>query len=211
MAHPGCLWFSSLLDAGVDPFHNVQRLTYKGLYGPDYNKLELFVNDAEVRKGQVEDADMDIFYWHLLNQFWAIKGGINYTYRPAETPYWQPGIGIEGLLPYFIDTDLRGYYYHGSTKLDVELSRDSQITHNFFIRAGIRGIAASKSVPRAEIGSGMNQMRYIIRPFYRLMPGLNAYAEYEHEQSYGVFKNFQHNSGEPAAQNTVTFGLSALF
>ena len=211
MAHPAGLYLSTFLDVGVDPFHNVQRLTYKGLYGPDYNKLELFTNDAEVNKGTVEDADIDIFYWHLISQFWAIKGGANYTYRPANTPYWQPGIGIEGLMPYFIDTNVRGYYHSGSTKLDIELSRDTQITNNFFIRAGIRSILASKTVTQAAIGSGINQMRYIVRPYYRLMPALNLYAEYEHEQDYGAFRQNQINAGETAIQNTVTFGLTVLF
>ena len=211
MAHSTGLWLATFLDIGADPFNNSQRMTYKGLYGPDYNKLELFMNDAEMDKGKIENADMDIFYWHLLDQFWAVKGGVNYFYRPATTPYWQPGIGIEGLMPYFIDTSVRGYFYSGSAKLDIELSRDTQITNNFFIRAGVRSILASKSVPQAEIGSGLNQMRYILRPYYRLMPGLNVYAEYEHEQDYGAFKNFQSNSGEAVMQNTVTFGLSLLF
>lgn len=211
MAHQTGLWLSTFLDIGADPFQNVQRLTYKGLYGYDYNKLELFVNDAEMNKGVVENADMDIFYWHLIDQFWSLKGGVNYFYRPAQTPYWQPGIGLEGLMPYFIDTDVRGYYHSGSAKLDVEFSRDTQITNNFFIRAGIRSILASKTVPQAEIGSGLNQMRYIVRPFYRLMPGLNIYAEYEHEQDYGAFRNLQANAGESGIQNTLTFGLSVLF
>jgi len=211
MAHPAGLWLATFLDVGEDPFHNVQRLTYKGLYGPDYNKLELFTNDAEVKKGTVENADVDIFYWHLISQFWAIKGGMNYFYRPAQTPYWQPGIGIEGVMPYFIDTNIRGYTYGGSAKLDVELSRDSQMTNNFFIRVGVRGILASKSVPQAEIGSGLNQIRYIIRPYYRLMPGLNVYTEYEHEKDYGSFKNFQSSAEESAVQNTLTLGVSFLF
>ncbi len=211
MAHHTGLWLSTFLDVGADPFHNAQRLTYKGLYGSDYNKLELFTNDAEVSKGKVEDADIDVFYCHLIDQFWAVKGGANYTYRPANTPYWQPGIGIEGLMPYFIDTDVRGYYHSGSAKLDIELSRNSQITNNFFVRAGVRSILATKSVSQAEIGSGLNQMRYILRPYYRLMPALNVYAEYEHAQDYGAFKNFQSNSGEATIQNTVTFGLSVLF
>lgn len=210
MAHHTGLWLSTFLDVGADPFHNAQRLTYKGLYGSDYNKLELFTNDAEVYKGKVEDADLDIFYWHLISQFWAVKGGVNYTYRPANTPYWQPGIGIEGLMPYFIDTDVRGYYHSGSAKLDVELSRDSQITNNFFVRLGVRSILATKSVSQAEIGSGLNQMRYIVRPYYRVMPGLNIYAEYEHEQDYGAFKKYQKNDGSLTMQNTVTFGLSML-
>lgn len=211
MAHPAGLWLATFLDIGADPFHNVQRLTYKGLYGPDYNKLELFINDAERNEGTTENADLDIFYWHLLNQFWAIKGGINYFYRPAQTPYWQPGVGIEGLMPYFIDTDVRGYFYSGSAKLDIELLRDTQITNNFFIRLGIRSILASKTITQAQIGSGLNQMRYIARPYYRLMPGLNLYAEYEHEQNYGPFKNLQINAGNSATQNTLCFGLAMVF
>ena len=211
MAHPAGLWRATFLDVGADPFHNAQRLTYKGLYGPDYNKLELYTNDAEMSKGSVENADIDIFYWRLISQFWAIKAGANYFNRPAQTPYWQPGIGIEGLMPYFIDTNIRGYFYRGSAKLDAEFSRDTQITNNFFIRTGIRGILASKTVAIAEIGSGLNQMRYIVRPYYRLMPGLNLYAEYEYEQDYGAFKTFQLSTGNSSKQNTLTFGIGILF
>ena len=113
-------------------------------------------------------------------------------------------------MPYFIDTDVRGYYYSGSAKLDIELSRDTQITNNFLIRAGVRGIFASKTVTQAAIGNGLNQMRYIVRPYYRLTPGLTVFVEYEHEQDYGSFKTIQVSSGEPINQNTVTFGLTVL-
>src|SRR5207247_1168899 len=98
-----------------------------------------------------------------------------------------------------------------SVKFDAEFSRDNQITNNFFIRAGIRGILGTKSISRAEIGSGMNQMRYSIRPYYRLMPGLNIYVEYEHQQDYGVFRQFEIKSGDPAIENTLSLGLGLVF
>lgn len=210
MPHPMGLFLATFLDIGIDPFHNVQKLTYKGLYGRDWDKLELFTNDAEIKEGKVDEANIDIFYWRLISQFWAIKGGVNYFYRPAQTPYWQPGIGIEGLMPYFIDTNVRGYYHSGSVKLDIELTRDTQITNNFFVRLGIRGIFASKTVTQAAIGSGLNQMRYIVRPYYRLMPGLNIFAEYENERDYGAFKHILKKERESIGQNTLTLGLSIL-
>lgn len=211
MGHHTKFWLATLLDISEDPFNNVQRVTFKGLYGYDYNKLELFTNDAEIKRGTVENADIDVFYWHLLYQFWAVKAGVNYFYRPAKSPYWQPGIGIEGLMPYFIDTNIRGYYRSGSAKLDIELARDTQISNNFFLRLGIRSILASKTVKRLAVGSGINQMRYIARPYYRLMPGLNILAEFEYEQSYGAFKKILRNEGEETKENTVTFGVSVLF
>lgn len=204
-------YLANFLDVGIDPFTNAQQVTFKGLYGRDYNKLELFINDAEAMKGKVENADIDIFYWHLLDQFWAIKTGVNYFYRPAATPYWQVGLGIEGLMPYFINTDVRSYYYHGSIKLDIELLRDIQITNNFFIRLGIRPILASKTVTQGAIGSGLNQMRYIIRPYYRLMPALNVFLEDEDERSYGVFKRLLREEGLSTGENIITLGISILF
>jgi FtsP/CotA-like multicopper oxidase with cupredoxin domain len=211
MAHPDQLWFSNALDVGVNPVTDVEQVTFKGLYGSDYNKLELFTNDAEISDGSIEHADLDIFYWHLLNQFWAVKGGVNYFYRPAQSPYWQPGIGVEGLLPYFIDTNLRSYFYSGSAKLDMDLSRDTQITNNFFIGLGARSILASKTVTDAAIGSGLNQMQYTLKPYYRLMPGLSVFAEFERDQYYGDFKTIQVNLGNGSTDNTLTLGLSMLF
>lgn len=207
--HEGFYW-ANFLDIGEDPFHNVQEVTFKGLYGRDYNKLQLFVNDAEVSKGSVDNADIDIFYWRLIGQFWAIKGGANYFYRPSRVPYWQPGIGIEGLLPYFIDTDLRVYHYSGSTKLDLELTRATQITNNFFIQVGVRGISATKTIQRAQIGTGLNETRFTLKPYYRLFPGFFLFVEYENTQGYSDFKRMQKNLGEETSENTLTFGISAI-
>ena len=211
MMHPMSLYFANFLDVGEDLFHNAQKISFKGLYGNDYNKIELFSNDAEINKGSIENANLDIFYWHLISQFWTIKGGANYFYRPAQTPYWQPGGGIEGLLPYFISTDVRTYYHSGSVKFDIELSRDTQITNNFFIQIGIRSILATKTVTRDIVGSGLNQMQYRIRPYYRLMPGLSVFTEYEHQDNYGAFKTLLQNTGESTNNDTITLGASILF
>lgn len=210
MAHSAGFYLANFLDVGEDPYHDVQEITFKGLYGPDYHKLELFTNDAEIEKGTTTNADIDIFYWHLISQFWAIKGGANYFYRPSERPYWQPGVGIEGLMPYFIDTDVRTYFHNGSFKFDAELERDTQITNNFYIRPGIRSIIATKTVTADQVGSGLNQMRYTLRPFYWIMPGLNIFVEYEHDQDYGAFKSLQRQQGEDTKEDTVTLGLSAV-
>ncbi|KTC66386.1 copper efflux ATPase (plasmid) [Legionella adelaidensis] len=210
IGHHAGLYQASFLELGEDPFHNIQELSFKGLYGPDYHKIELYTEDAEVNKGSIEYADMDVFYWHLISQFWALKGGVNYFYRPGG-PYWQPGFGVEGLAPYFIDTNIRTYYHQGSFKLDVELSRDTQLFNNFLVRTGIRSILATKTVVKNELGNGLNQMRYIIRPYYRLMPALNVYAEYEYNKDYGAFKRIKQAKGEDTTETSVSLGASLLF
>jgi hypothetical protein len=70
---------------------------------------------------------------------------------------------------------------------------------------------ASKTLTSADIGSGLNQMRYIIRPYYRLMPGLNLTVEFERDKSYGAFKKIQKNNGDSSSENSLTVGFSILF
>ncbi len=211
MAHPPGLYKASFLDIGNDFARNIQEVNFKGLYGNDYNKLELYTDNAQMEQGTVGNADLDIFYWHLLSQFWAVKGGMNYFYRPAEHPYWQPGVGIEGLLPYFIDTNVRTYLYSGSVKFDIELSRDTQITNNFFIRTGIESIFATKTISGAAISSGMNEMQYTLRPFYRLMPGVNLFVQYQYTHDYGALSQFDKQNNQSPNESSLMLGTSLLF
>ena len=211
MGHPARFYTANFLDVGNDFWNNTQQITFKGLYGGDYNKLKLYTENAEIEKGKVTDADIDIFYWHLINQFWAIEGGANYFYRPAQNPYWQPGIGIDGLMPYFIDTEFRVYEHNGCFKFDPELSRDTQITNNFFIRTGIEGILATKTVSSAAIGGGLNEMQYTVRPFYRVKPGMNVFVQYQYTKDYGALASYDRQQNESPNQNLYTLGLTLLF
>ena len=209
--HQQPLFAASYFELGLDPFNSTQKGGFKSLIGYDYNKFEINSNDFELTKGIVEDANVDLFYWHLISQFWAIKGGANYTYRPAKTPYWQPGIGIEGLLPYFIDTDARLYAHDGSYKFDLQLSRDTQITNRFFVRTGLEAILATKTIANDNIGSGLNQMQYTIRPYYQLNPSWAIYTEFNYSYDYGALANIDAESGQSNHSALLLFGASVLF
>jgi len=210
VAHPPKRYLASFLDVNEDPFHNTQQVTFKGLFGKDCNKLQVYMNEAQITKGKIEELCVDFFYWRLLSQFWAIKGGVNYVYRPAKTPYLQPGIGIEGLTPYFIDTDLRVYYHKGSFKADLELSRDTQICNNFFISTGARAILATKTLPEDEIGSGLNEIELTVRPFWRLNPIVNIYCQYQYTSQHAALKRLMQRSNQATTEKLYSIGISFL-
>ena len=200
---------STFLDVGSD-FDGFEQITFKYMFGDDFNKLQLYTNEAEISRGKIENADMDIFYWRNVSQFWAIKGGVNYFYRPADHPYFQPGVGLEGLMPFFIDTDLRIYNHEGSTKADLELTRDTQITNRFFFGLALRGIAATKTMENDYIGAGLNQVEYTVKPFYQLNPNLALYVQYEYTRYYGETRTLIETDGESANQAQWTVGFKLL-
>lgn len=207
--HAPRFFSANLFDINQNLINNDQEITYKGMFGGDNNKLQLYLEKAEIRQGVVDNANLDIFYWHAISQFWAVKGGLNYVYRPAS--YFQPGIGIEGLTPYFIQTDIRAYYHKGSGKLDVDLTRDTQIAHNFFVRTEVEGLFASKTVPHDLVGSGFNELQLTLRPYYQINPMLAVYVQYQHTSNYGNTKQLFQENNLSTNDNTYSLGLSLLF
>ncbi|GJM07670.1 MAG: hypothetical protein DHS20C10_14040 [marine bacterium B5-7] len=205
-------WYTANeLELSGDFAHQTYEGTLHTLIGSDYNKLQLYSKDAEIDSGKLTDANIDIFYWRLINQFWAVKGGVNYVYRPAATPYVQPGIGIEGLMPYFIKTDLRSYLHDGSAKLDVQLTRDTQITHRIFLELSAEGIFATKTIEKDEIGSGLNSLQWTIQPYYQVNPNVALFIQYQNTENYGTLKTTLSNEGESTQENTYSIGASFLF
>lgn len=210
IGHHAHIHYAAFVDIGYDPFHNVQKGNLNFYVGYDRQKLQLYSEDAEIRRGKVESADLDIFYWHLLSEFWAVKGGANFVYKPAHKPYWRPGIGIEGLFLYFISTNLRTYLHNGSVNFDLQLSRDTQLEYNFFIRTGIRSFFATKSVKKDEIGKGLNHIEYIVRPYYAIAPGVSLFTEFDYTQNYGNLKKILQKKGKSSNEKVIMFGVSLV-
>ena len=88
--------------------------------------------------------------------------------------------------------------------------RNTQLTNNLFFGTGFRAIAATKTIANDQIGSGLNQTQYILRPNYRLIPGIAAFLEYEHVKYHGVLKNIRLNNGESKSEDSIFIGLSFI-
>lgn len=211
MGHHPHIGRATFLDLGVDPYHNVQKGNLNFLAGWDTHKLQLYSEDAEIRKGKVENADLDIFYWYGISEFWAIKGGANYFYKPSKQPYWQPGVGVEGLFPYFIYTNVRSYLHEESVKFDIQVNRDTQLTDRWFLKAGLRGVLATQTVRKDQIARGLNYIEYIVKPYVVLRPGLALFTEFDFTQSYGKLKTILHKERKSASEKVFMMGVSLLF
>jgi FtsP/CotA-like multicopper oxidase with cupredoxin domain len=204
-------WYASgKIHLATDPINNLYKGSLNALIGYDRNKLQLYSREFEMKKSKVEQADLDIFYWHLLDQFWAIKGGANYVYKPAVDPYLQPGIGIEGLLPFFIETNLRSYFHSNSFKFDIDFERETHLYRRLFLNAGIRGVFATKTVSKDEVGSGLNETEWFVGPEVVLNPRVSIFAEFEQNSFYGARKKMRLEDSENSKENEWLLGLSLL-
>ncbi|NQY42664.1 MAG: multicopper oxidase domain-containing protein [Legionellales bacterium] len=211
--HPNNHWYLvNNLELGILPYKDEYEGTLETLFGYDENKLQIFIEDFTIdKKGKIENFNMDLFYWRPLHQFWSVKGGINYVYKPSKNPYIQAGVGIEGIMPYFLEVNARSYLHKNSVKLDFELSRDTQIFNNSLIATSVRSIIASKIVQADEIGQGLNTIQISIKPYQRISTNLNLYIEYEYTRHYYKLKKILTQNNQDISEHALIVGLSILF
>ncbi len=208
-AHPAPMVMSNDWQYGHDFARNVDQITATTMIGGDYNKIQLYTDQAQFTNGSLTDADVDIFAWHMLNDFWAIKGGANYEYRPGG--YWQPGAGLEGTMPFFIDANIRSYWHDGSGKIDGVFSRNIPLVGNWSLFTSIEAIAATKSLDYAQIGQGFNNIQYTIGPSYQLLSSLALQLQYQYTRNYGDTASILKADGQGPTSSLLTFGLEAVF
>lgn len=209
IAHSSPMVMTNDWQYGHDFARNVDQITATTMYGDDYNKIQLYTDQAQFTRGTLTDADLDIFAWHLLNNSWAIKGGANYSYRPAT--YWQPGAGLEGTLPFFIAADIRSYWHDGSGEVEADFSRNIPLVGNWSLYTEVEAIAATKSLDYAEIGQGFNSIQYTIGPSYQLLSSLALQLQYQYTRNYGDTANILKAGGEGPTSSLLTLGLEAVF
>ncbi len=194
---------------GHDFPDDIDLITARVLFGTDDNKIELFTNQAQFTNGTLTFAYFDIFGWHKLSDNWAIKGGADYSYLPAA--YWRPGGGVEGTLPFDIDTDIRAYWHDGSGEIDGTFLRDTKLIGKLSLITSVEMIAATKTLDYAQIGQGFNSVQYNIGPAYQLFPSIQLQLEYQYVRSYGATADIIQDGGSSPVTKLLLLGLEAVF
>ena len=186
-------------------------ISFGSLLGKGYNRFQILMKETRIDNDTGTDGDTDFFYWRLISPYWAIKGGGNLVYNSGSNTYFQPGIGLEGTLPYSINVDFRIYLRKGSFKFDLDFNRTTHLYKKLFLNITMRSIWATKKIIEDEVGSGLNELQIEIQPYYVLTHWLSIYLEYKYDQYVGNSKTLQRSSGDETSSNDIRLGLMLSF
>jgi uncharacterized protein involved in copper resistance len=187
------------------------QISFSTLLGKNDNRFQLLMKKARVDRETGTDGNIDFFYWRLIHSFWAIKGGGNLVFDSGESPYLQPGIGIEGSLFFLINADLRMYIRKGSYKFDFDFNRTARIYNKLFLNITLRSIWATKKIISDTVGSGLNEIELSVQPYYVLSHWLSIYLKYEYDQYVGNTKTMVRASGDVSSNNDIRIGFVLSF
>ena len=176
--------------------------------GPDYHKL-LIQTEPEVEDGHLEELDVDIFYARPFGRYGLWKTGINYRYRPDVDT--RLGLGIEYLLPYFIETNSTFYQADNHSELDIEIEREFDLTSRWSLELALESRWSSKTIESQELGNSWNYIERSVSLHYRYNVNLHLFLEYKEEQALGKLKDNKREEGEHTQEEGLYMGFTALF
>ena len=181
---------------------------FRYLGGPDYHKL-LIQTEPEVEGGYLEELDIDIFYARPFGRYGLWKTGINYRYRPDVDT--RLGMGIEYLLPYFIETNTTFYQASDHSELDIEIEREFNLTSKWSLELALESRWSSKTIERQELGNSWNYIERKASVHYRHNSNLHLFMEYKIEQLWGNLKENTREESLNTKNEGIYLGITTLF
>lgn len=178
--------------------------------GRDLNKLWLKV-DFEETRGETEEAELQALYSRAIASYWDVQVGVR---RDIETgPARYSGvIGIQGLAPYFFETDLALFVGEsGRTAARIEAEYEVLLTQRWILTPEIEANFYGQSEEAALIGSGLSDISAGLRLRYEIRREFAPYVGVNWERKFGNTADLARVADKAVSDRQWVLGLRAWF
>lgn len=170
-------------DAGKGAWHT----QLESRIGTDENKLFIQLN---TEKTESEDTHYDakFMYSREMADFWDIQAGIRYIYdaeREEEKNQTYAAFGLNGLAPYFFDTDI--YIYVGKDQqvfTSLETDRDFLVTQKLIFKPYLDAEVVLSDESKYAKPKGLKHLTLGLETRYEITKNMMPYIDV----SYGYEK-----------------------
>lgn len=158
--------------------------------GKDINKLWL-KSEGGVRKGRVDEADLQAFYSRATAPFWDAQIGLRHDFGVHGGPGrdWA-AVGIKGLAPYRFDINITGYISDaGRTAARIKVKYNVLLTQRLVLTPELEFNAYTKQNPSFGTGAGLADMDAGIRLRYEIRREIAPYIGVAWTNKFGGTAN----------------------
>ena len=186
-AHGGQIFQASVLESQwskADDGKAVLKSEFESRIGTDENKLYVQVH-ANKPESSSTATEAKLLYSRKLADYWDIQMGGRYRHEPrldAERDQFDAVIGLQGLAPYFFETELYAFVgADGQYSLSLETERDLLLTQKWILKPYLDAVIVLNDNSRHAQKSGLQSWSFGLETRYEinkiLMPFLDlAYA-----------------------------------
>lgn len=174
-----------LKEDGVGIFHS----QLESRIGTDENKLFVQIN-TEKAESEKTAYDVKAMYSRAFSDFWDVQVGVRHfrhTERQAQKEQTYFAVGLNGLAPYFFDTDI--YLYAGKDKqysMTLETDRDFLITQKLIAQPYLHSEIVFSDHSKYAKRSGLNHVSVGLETRYEITKHVMPFIEvgYKYERGH---------------------------
>lgn len=192
------------------------RWDIEGWYGKDYDRL-WYKSEGERDTAFKADYDIDLqlLYGRVIHPYFDLEAGARLEtqrFRNSNVTRPQAVVGLEGLLPYFIELESAVFVDpRGHVSGRASLTTDFLFTNRLILQARFEANAAVQEVERFTTGRGLNNIEAGVRLRYEFSRRLAPYVGVSFDQSFSRTADFVRAEGGDPGQIRFVVGVRLLF
>ena len=192
------------------------RWDIEGWYGTDKNRFWYKSEGERNTAFKAEyDIDLQLLYGRMIHQYYDFQVGVRFetqTFRGANVTRPQAVVGLEGLLPYFIELE-SGIFIDpkGNVSGRASLTKDFLFTNRWIVQARLETNAAVQKVERFTTGKGLNNIEAGLRLRYEFSRRFAPYVGVTFDRSFFETARLVRQEGGDPSQIRFAMGVRLLF
>jgi copper resistance protein B len=187
-----------------------QSLDMEAWYGGDLNKV-WFKAEGERRNGSLEDARTEILWDRNIATYWSSQLGLRHDNGSGGSKNWL-AIGVQGLAPYWFETEATAYVGSGGTlAARLEARYELLFTQRLILEPKIETNLYSKNDADRGTGSGLSDVSVSLRLRYEIRRQFAPYIGVSWKRKYGNTADYARDAGEDVSNTEVVAGVRRWF
>lgn len=177
--------------------------------GDDRNRL-LLRSEGERHDGRTESAELWALASHNVSMFWDVQAGLRADTAAGSEQYAV--IGIEGLAPYFFDSELHAFIDRdGDVSMRAHQSVDVLVTQKLILQPRLELNAGLQDEQDSRQGHGLRSSEAGLRLRYELRREFAPYVEWVRERAHGGSADYRRADGEDTGDSSWRLGVMLRF
>ena len=184
-----------------------------GWIGNDVNRL--WIKSEKKTYGEYEQkSEVQALYSRNISQFWDAQIGIRHDFSTdfSSQSLNYLNIGIEGLAPYFFETDAHVFLSEkGNVSARLKQEFDILITQKFIMQPFVEADFFVQDVKELNVSSGLSVLEVGALVRYEISRKFAPYFSLRYNTKTFATKNLSQKNGEPTESFILGFGLRLKF
>ncbi len=188
-----------------------QNLNLEAWYGGDYNKVWIKA-EGERRGGRLDAFRTEALWDHAVATFWSTQLGLRHDNGGAGRSRSWLAFGVQGLAPYWFETEATAYVGSGGTlAARVELRYEVLLTQKWILQPKLEANFYSKNDPQRGIGSGLSDLELGVRLRYEVTRQFAPYLGVTWSRKIGNTATYARQAGERVRDTQFVAGVRFWF